>query len=440
MCDTMVALPPVTRDGSLLFAKNSDRDPNEAHEVILLPAADYLPGSSLQATYLEIPQASHTYAVLLCKPFWIWGAEMGANEHGVVIGNEAVFSKVPAGKEPGLIGMDYLRLGLERGETAEDALHVIIQLLEQYGQSGNCGFDHPMYYHNSYLIADPNTAFVLETVGKEWAYQQVHDVCSISNQISITNQFDGVSEKLVTQALEKGWCDDAAAFHFHRDYSDAIYTRFADGERRSCESMQGLKNHSGDISVNTMFSILRHHRNEVPSTSSVFGADICMHAGYGPIRGSQTTGSLVANIRPEGATFWVTATSAPCSSIFKPVWFDAGLPDMGPRPKGKFDPKSLWWQHELLHRMVIQNYDECMATITEERDAFEESVIGEIATVQSMPSQSKRKFTDRVFADALALECKWIEMLITGERKSRQFVLHRKAWETWNRKAEIEFK
>jgi dipeptidase len=30
MCDTFVALPAVTPDGSVIFGKNSDREPNEA--------------------------------------------------------------------------------------------------------------------------------------------------------------------------------------------------------------------------------------------------------------------------------------------------------------------------------------------------------------------------------------------------------------------------
>ncbi len=33
MCDTFVALPPATADGSILFGKNSDREPNEAQSL-----------------------------------------------------------------------------------------------------------------------------------------------------------------------------------------------------------------------------------------------------------------------------------------------------------------------------------------------------------------------------------------------------------------------
>ncbi len=36
MCDTFVALPKSTSNGYLLFAKNSDRDPNEAQELVIV--------------------------------------------------------------------------------------------------------------------------------------------------------------------------------------------------------------------------------------------------------------------------------------------------------------------------------------------------------------------------------------------------------------------
>ena len=151
MCDTFVALGNSTVDGSVLFAKNSDREANEAHEIELITAADHGSDELLQCTYISIPQVQHTHAVLLAKPFWIWGAEMGANEHGLVIGNEAVFTKVPYEKGPSLIGMDLLRLALERAVTAEEALNQITTLLETYGQGGDCGFTHHLYYHNSFF-------------------------------------------------------------------------------------------------------------------------------------------------------------------------------------------------------------------------------------------------------------------------------------------------
>ena len=158
MCDTFVALSEATVTGSVIFAKNSDREPNEAHEVVHVPAAEHAPGAQVRCTYITIPQVERTNALLLGKPYWIWGAEMGANSHGVVIGNEAVFTKLPYEKEPGLIGMDLLRLGLERADTAEAAVTVMTELLTTYGQGGNCGHTHDFRYHNSFLVADPSEA------------------------------------------------------------------------------------------------------------------------------------------------------------------------------------------------------------------------------------------------------------------------------------------
>ena len=70
--------------------------------------------------------------MVLSKPAWMWGAEMGANEHGVAIGNEAVWNRLSDpvyDAVPRLLGMDLLRLGLERGRTAYEALQVITTLL-----------------------------------------------------------------------------------------------------------------------------------------------------------------------------------------------------------------------------------------------------------------------------------------------------------------------
>lgn len=51
---------------------------------------------------------------------------------------------------------------------------MITQLLKKYGQGGPCSkTDSGFAYHNSFLIADPTTAWVLETSGKHWAAVQV---------------------------------------------------------------------------------------------------------------------------------------------------------------------------------------------------------------------------------------------------------------------------
>ena len=300
MCDTLVALSDVTENGSVLFAKNSDRDPNELQFVEVLPSKKYDPQENVQCTYISIPQVEKTYAVLLSKPFWIWGAEMGANEHGVTIGNEAVFTRIPHEKEPGLIGMDLLRLGLERGRTALEALRVITSLLTEYGQAGNCGFSHPFFYHNSFLIADTKEAWVLETAGREWAAQKVTGIRSISNAITIGSDFDMVSENLVKQAVDRGWCRSERQFDFSSCYSDFVFTTFSAARSRHTCSTNLLSEKQGKIQPADMMKMLQFHSGDKLTDWSpdkaIAGADVCMHAGFGPIRINQTTGSMVSEL------------------------------------------------------------------------------------------------------------------------------------------------
>jgi secernin len=91
-CDTMVALGDRTK-GEVLLAKNSDRLPDEAQRLIGLPAANYPADSRVRCQYLSVPQAPRTAALIGSQPFWLWGFEHGLNEHGVAIGNEAIFTR-----------------------------------------------------------------------------------------------------------------------------------------------------------------------------------------------------------------------------------------------------------------------------------------------------------------------------------------------------------
>lgn len=150
-CDTFVVTGDYTDDGRVIVAKNSDRSPNEANNMVYYEEQSHtLP--TVQCTYIKIPQVPTTLPILLLQPHWMWGGEYGSNSFGVCIGNEAVFSTLGDPKAPSLLGMDLLRLGLERGKTAIQARQIIIDLLEMYGQGGNCCIDEAFYYNNSYVF------------------------------------------------------------------------------------------------------------------------------------------------------------------------------------------------------------------------------------------------------------------------------------------------
>ncbi len=339
MCDTLVALGAATADGSVILAKNSDRQPNEAHVLEHFPRTVHEPGSMVRCTYIEVPQVRETYEVLLSKPFWIWGSEIGANEHGVAIGNEAVFTKEPYEKGPGLIGMDFVRLALERAGTARRALEVIVDLLATHGQGGNCGFRHKEYYHNAFLMADPHEAWVLETAGRFWAAERVRDVRTISNSLTIGQEWDMASTGLVEHAIEKGWCRSRDDFHFARCYSDFLYTTFSGCRTRQRRSTELLQSEAGRITVETMVAALRDHgpaaeegslpaqvhTNHWNPSKGWLMDKLCAHASMGPTRPTQSTGAMVAHLTTGLPTYWLTGTSATCTGIFKPVYLQGGI-------------------------------------------------------------------------------------------------------------------
>src|SRR3954447_6793834 len=117
MCDTAVAVGAATATGHVIFAKNSDRHPNECQPLFHAPRRTHRPGDVLHCQYVEIPEGAESWEVIGSRPWWLWGFETGVNEWGVAIGNEAIFTNEPV-PEPGLHGMEFVRLGLERGASA----------------------------------------------------------------------------------------------------------------------------------------------------------------------------------------------------------------------------------------------------------------------------------------------------------------------------------
>jgi len=223
LCDTICAVKNATEDGSVILAKNSDREPNEGHTLLYYPRETHeVENEVITATHgIKIPQVEETYAVLMSSPFWIYGCEMGANEYGVTIGNEAVFTKEPQ-KKTGLIGMDFIRLALERTKSASQALDHIIELLEKYGQGGFTMYQHEATYHNSFIIADPQEAWVLETADKFWIAEKVKDVRTISNTLTIGKDYDKIHPNLIDYAIKKGYTKSKAEFHFAKSFTAGI--------------------------------------------------------------------------------------------------------------------------------------------------------------------------------------------------------------------------
>jgi dipeptidase len=427
MCDTFVTLPDRAKNHTILFAKNSDREPEEAQAIVRIPARQHSE-RTVRCTYIEVPQTERSYEVLLSKPFQMWGAEMGVNEHGVVIGNEAVFTRLRIEKKnTGLTGMDLIRLALERSRTARLALECIIEHLEMYGQDACGGYRNKgFFYHNSFLIADPKEAWVLETAGRHWVAQQVtHGVRSISNCLSIEKRYELISSEAIAYAKKRGWHRGPdESFNFRKAYSDWLYTTFGRARIRMNTTRGAAESCEAGVSVPDAIRILSSHNLPDPQfrPSKANTASICMHA-TGLLNPSTTTGSMIAALSTDGPiTVWLTGTSMPCLSVYLPFFFRGRtLLDNWPLP-GDTPDDSLWWQAELLHREICKDYQNRKALIDEERTTFQTRVLNEAeGLIELNPgAEALDSFSAHCLKEYRHLLEKWSATIATAP--------HKKSW------------
>jgi secernin len=256
------------------------------------------------------------------------------NEYGVAIGNEAIFTKdlkVSAsdpGKQKGILGMELVRLGLERGKTAKGALEVITQLVEEYGQWGTAVVGEEKPYNNSFLIADSKEAWVLETVDHQWAAMKIKEKFhSISNEMSIRQKWDLTSEKFIENAVEAGWIGPGENFdaaYAYTDFTNALQVSHIRVQR----TKQLLAEKSGQVDVNWIQRILRDHYEDTFLEGPFFNAalpdfqTICMHSSPANFTWGITASSTIFELPKDEwhlpLIWWSPAT--PCTGLYLPIF------------------------------------------------------------------------------------------------------------------------
>jgi len=342
MCDTWVALGDVTATHSVIFAKNSDRPIFDCQPLVFTPRTAWPAHATLQLEYVALPQADVTFATLGSSPYWCWGYEEGINEHRVAIGNEAIYTRTfsagaeayRAGRSPalGLLGMDLVRLALERSRSAEQAIDVLGSLVERYGQfgSGVPTKDHAAGgYDNAFLVADPHEAWVLEAFGQQWAARRlVHGCTSISNQVTIRTAWDAQSPDLVGYAQHNGWCPvTPEPFDVARAYIDERVPRQISHIRMQ-RARQLLAEAAGQISPQWMMRIARDHYEGTFLDGPAFDAadpdflSLCMHVSPADFTWGNTASSCVAILAhspDEPPVFWWTPCP-PCNGCYVPFF------------------------------------------------------------------------------------------------------------------------
>lgn len=386
----------VPESGPVWFAKNSDREPNE---IQLIECDD---GDATQTAPRGWPVEPPSEHAILSRPGWMWGAEIGVNQHGVAIGNEAVFTRFPVPKE-GRTGMDFLRVALGVSHTADDALDLMIDLTERFVQGGKMGHRNRTFrYNSSFLIADRTRAWVFETAGNLWAAKRVRGVATISNELTIEDDFDRVHTGAYEIAQKRGWVKSAGVFSFKAAFSDPLISTLAGARARRACTARALAG-GGEPTARDFIRALSDH-GALDPTKGWRGMSPCAHASWLPTRhAQQTTSSLIARLGPGEPSVWATGTSSPCLSVFKPVPFDSTLFPLHPIADHGYEGSRLWWAHERLHRACLRDYHARRAAFIESRDRFQDECLAPDADPRHVWKEHRR-LIDEWLPRVLAVE------------------------------------
>ncbi|MFN2377584.1 MAG: hypothetical protein ABR538_13675 [Candidatus Binatia bacterium] len=329
-CDSLAALGSRTATGHTIFAKNSDRPAAECQPLFHAAAATYPQGARVTCQYIEIDQVAETFGFVGARPSWLWGLEHGVNEKGVAIGNHTIFTR-DAAADTGLLGMDLVRLGLERGASAEAAVEVLVALIERHGQGGSGYADTHWPYHNSFLVADARQAFLLEASASHWALRSAKDgALSASNHVTIGEDWERLGHDTIEHAVAADWWPEPTGvrFDFARAYrsTEVVPTIVSSGRfATTCRAPA-----AGGLDVTAVQRVMRDHYDggdvhlpgASPDEERYFS--VCMHAD--PV--GTTTASMVVELHGDASRpllAWMALTN-PCVAPYLPVFVGATLP------------------------------------------------------------------------------------------------------------------
>lgn len=368
MCDTLVHAPA---GGPVWLAKNSDREPDEAQATELVRPEGHDPKYMSPSPPAPAPlRGRPRHAAVMSRPVWLWGCEMGVNERGLGVANEAVFTRLPV-PDAGLSGMDLQRHALEQCATAEEALDLITALLARHPQGGPMARRNRRFrYHSSFVLADPREAWILETAGPFWAARRV-EAWTLSNALTLGAQLDRVHPDAFSFARGRGWCRSAADFDFARCFGAPLMSALAGAAIRRACTFGHLR---ATPSLAALIAALRDHNGRHPTAGLRMTAP-CAHADWLPTRAAgQTTNAMIARLDSSPAV-WFTGGPAPCLGVFKPVHLDASGAD--PHPPGEAPDGGAWWRQFALHRAVLRGYAPRRARFAAELDALQQTCLVE---------------------------------------------------------------
>jgi secernin len=254
--------------------------------------------------------------------------------------------------------MDLVRLGLERGASAREALAVTIELIEAHGQGGSGYADTVWPYHNSFVLADRHEAFLLEASARHWAVREIEAGASASNHVTIATDWTRLSAGCEAHARERGWWSGNGRLDFAEAYRDVSIAPPIVSAARYRTTCAALARPSGPLDLAAFKQLMRDHNGSgdlyragpLPDDERYYS--VCMHAD--PV--GTTTASMIVELAPARVIrpIWV-AFCNPCIAPYLPVFLEGLVPDEM-RTGSPTPDAGAWWRFKRLLSLAARDW------------------------------------------------------------------------------------
>ncbi|XP_055679611.1 secernin-1 [Lutzomyia longipalpis] len=361
--ECFVVLQPFAENGGAIYGRNSYDTTNEVTEVLYFPAKDDDSGPK-KCTAVEVDGAP-ARAVIFSAPASVGGgAGSGANDKGVAIG--LCFAENEA-SDGALVAMDLVRLGLERGATACEAVEAIGALVEKYAAAeGDSAAPR-----SSFVVCDAKEAWFISVVGNLWAAEQITEGFRASPRgLNVTTKIDKCSSDLREKVQSLGVWDGSGELNFATCF----------GSSSTAEATFPINTPSAEAAFTLphMFQLLRAddlHQDTVVS-------------------------SHVSSLSPSGVScHWFTATPNTRESVFKPFVFTANarISPLTTLDASKSDQTLLFKYHHGRNWAAVGNL---LASL-------EETCVAEVKDVLATISDAEGHELDDLMKDCVEAEVKF---------------------------------
>lgn len=375
-CTTLLIGKDLTLNNAVIHAHNEDMGFAAVGRLWHVDAKTHESGATIDVPYMTIPQVKNSHA------YWASGNAqatkglglssdtkpydsvlVGINQWGVTMSCNWMHSKEKEQAEKGIRRYAIRQLILERAKTARQAVQIIGDFIEEYGQADWGGLD--------YNLADTNEAWIVETTTNHWVAKRIKDdeIWVVANRFTITTDFDLSSKDLIDNAIKQGWYnpDIDGEFNFRTAYGKPEKINQDYDIDRENRAKFLLENKKGSITAEDMFLVLRDRYEGTDAftkpqkvenwreTSEEKNIPRTISSNLGQ---SSSVAVLRNNMPIEvGAMMWYAMVSPQFSGYF-PIYAGTNkIPQSMQNNTSTNNANSAWWIFKNIHNIGTENFE-----------------------------------------------------------------------------------